>query len=1070
MKRFLLAGLAAAAVASSASAQVKVQMRPTWINPTDNQIAVVLNVVNTGSTTVALSNVTVRYYFTKDGTASLSYFCDYTPVGCGNVTGTFAAVSPAAATADTYFQIGFSSGAGSLAPGASTGDIQLRIAKSDWSNFNEANDWSYAANASSADNANITAYVSGTLVWGNAPPTGTTTSDFQLAASPTSLSINQGASGTSTVTITRTNFTGAIAFTASGLPSGVTASFNPASATANSTVLTLTASSTATTGGPTTVTITGTSGTTVHTATVALTVNSVSTANFTLAASPTSLSINQGASGTSTITITRTNFTSAVAFTASGLPSGVTASFNPASATANSTVLTLTASSTATVGGPTTVTITGTGGGLTKTTTVALTVNSVSTANFSLAASPTSLSINQGASGTSTISITRTNFTSAVAFTASGMPSGVTASFNPSSTTANSTVLTLTASSTATTGGPVTVTITGTGGGLTKTTTVALTVNSVSTGTFTLAASPTSVSIAQGSSSVVALTITRTNFTASVALTASGLPTGVTATFTPSSTTTNASNLTLAASSTAATGGPVNVTVTGTGSGVTATATVALTVTPASTNTNSVWRIDTNGRVTRNSNKFLFHCGSWFGLQGRYEIATDSANPRGAPMEQYVGNTFWASNHNRTVMQTFTEIKAQGISVIRLPVVHQTLDATDPQGKNFLKNYSGIINDPTYPMTNSRQGLESMLKAANAAGIYVLLDIHSCSNWVDWRKGRFDARPPWTDATRANYDFKREEYSCASTNNPSTVTHTNPYNSTIWLQDLQVLAGLNKQLGIDSVMGIDIFNEPWDYSWTEWKGFIEQAYTAINGVNPNILIFAQGISDSHGNELGPNTTPSPTPFGASTTHCSNSGAVSGSGCSVNPNWGENLYEAGTNPPNVPKTMLVFSPHTYGPSVFVQQHFMDPAQPACAGLSGDDAAAAKCNIVINPTLLKAGWEEHFGYLKQQGWAVIVGEWGGNLQWPKGKASQRDQQMWSFLTSTTTDQQWQNAFSDYMVSKQMESCYWSINPESGDTGGWYTTSYDPISNTGGWGDWTGFDSAKTSLLQKVWNGAP
>jgi hypothetical protein len=207
-----------------------------------------------------------------------------------------------------------------------------------------------------------------------------------------------------------------------------------------------------------------------------------SSSSFSLSASPTSLSINQGASGTSTITITRTGgFASAVSFTASGLPSGVTASFNPSttSTSGTSSVLTLTASGTATTGNST-VTITGTGGGQTHTTTVSLTVNPVQTADFSLSANPTSLTITRGSNGTSTITITRTGgFASAVSFTASGLPSGVSASFNPTTTTSSGTssVLTLTASATATTGA-TTVTVTGTGGGLTHTTIIALTVAS----------------------------------------------------------------------------------------------------------------------------------------------------------------------------------------------------------------------------------------------------------------------------------------------------------------------------------------------------------------------------------------------------------------------------------------------------------------------------------------------------------------------------------------------------------------------------------------------------------------
>jgi len=215
------------------------------------------------------------------------------------------------------------------------------------------------------------------------------------------------------------------------------------------------------------------------------------TADFSLSASPSALTVNQGASGTSTITITRLNsFAGAVSFVASGLPSGVTASFNPATTTTTGTssVLTLTASSTATVGSAT-VTVTGTSGSLTHTTTIALIVSSTGTANFSLSASPTSLTVNQGSSGTSTITITRLNgFAGAVSFTASGLPSGVTASFNPATTTTTGTssVLTLAASSTAT-AGTATVTVTGTSGALTHTVAIALTVaTSSGTGGVTL--------------------------------------------------------------------------------------------------------------------------------------------------------------------------------------------------------------------------------------------------------------------------------------------------------------------------------------------------------------------------------------------------------------------------------------------------------------------------------------------------------------------------------------------------------------------------------------------------------
>src|SRR5262249_45978792 len=73
--------------------------------------------------------------------------------------------------------------------------------------------------------------------------------DFTIAANPTSVSVTQGSSGTSTITIGAQNgFTGTVSFSTSGLPSGVTASYNPSTiTTSGASTLTLTASSDATT-------------------------------------------------------------------------------------------------------------------------------------------------------------------------------------------------------------------------------------------------------------------------------------------------------------------------------------------------------------------------------------------------------------------------------------------------------------------------------------------------------------------------------------------------------------------------------------------------------------------------------------------------------------------------------------------------------------------------------------------------------------------------------------------------------------------------------------------------------
>ena len=95
--------------------------------------------------------------------------------------------------------------------------------------------------------------------------------------------------------------------------------------------------------------------------------------------------------------------------------------------------------------------------------------------DFSLSANPNSLTIAQGGQGTSTITVSPINgFNGSVTLSASGLPSGVTAGFNPNPTTSTST-LTLTVDSGAPTG-TSTVTITGTSGSLTHQTTLQLTI------------------------------------------------------------------------------------------------------------------------------------------------------------------------------------------------------------------------------------------------------------------------------------------------------------------------------------------------------------------------------------------------------------------------------------------------------------------------------------------------------------------------------------------------------------------------------------------------------------------
>jgi len=295
---------------------------------------------------------------------------------------------------------------------------------------------------------------------------------------------------------------------------------------------------------------------------------------FTITASPTSVSVVVGSSGTSTITTAVSGgFDSAVALTASGAPTGVTVGFSPASigvpGSGTSTATFTVASTTAT--GTYTITVTGTGGGLTHSATVSLTVTSAPVPAFTLAASPTSVSVVQGNSGTSTLSTTVSGgFNSAIALSATGQPTGVSATFSPTSIAApgsGASTLTLAVAST-TVAGTYTITVTGTGGGITHTASVSLTVTAATAGAFTISVSPTSGSLRQGQSGYAVVTIgVSGGFDSAVALSATGIPSGVTGTFSPVSITgAGSSDFTLSVSRTAPTG-TYPITITGTSGG-----------------------------------------------------------------------------------------------------------------------------------------------------------------------------------------------------------------------------------------------------------------------------------------------------------------------------------------------------------------------------------------------------------------------------------------------------------------------------------------------------------------------
>ena len=176
---------------------------------------------------------------------------------------------------------------------------------------------------------------------------------------------------------------------------------------------------------------------------------------------------------------------------------------------------------------------------------------------LTLGISPASQSITRGQAATYTVAITSTGgFTGTVTLTASGLPSGASAAFSPSSvtltsgSTGTSTLTISTTSSTPTASS--TIAVKGASGNVNGTVSAGLTVNPPLSSSLSMTATPASVTMAPGSTAVYTVQLTRTNFPGSVTFAVlGGLPSGATATFTPNPTTGNSSSLQITTPATA---------------------------------------------------------------------------------------------------------------------------------------------------------------------------------------------------------------------------------------------------------------------------------------------------------------------------------------------------------------------------------------------------------------------------------------------------------------------------------------------------------------------------------------
>jgi len=346
---------------------------------------------------------------------------------------------------------------------------------------------------------------------------------FSLSSNPATITVAQGASGTSAISVTPLNgFTDTVDLFAFSFSSDLNASIDPGTITAPGSA---TLSVNSTIPGSYTVDVSGvdSSNSIINDTFVTVTITGP---DYSLSATPSALTITAGSSSTSTISVNPVSgFSSAVDLSA-GADTGLTVSFNPSTITPDETsILTIEVATTVSPGSYT-VDVQGASGSFAHDVSVVVNV-----AGFTVAAYPANAPADGFTSATSTIVVNPLNgFSDTVVLSDSSLPSELDCQpFNPSTITGSGTS---SLSCTSTTAGSYPVTITGTNGSLTETATATFTFTMPPD--FSLDATP-SASFASGSTGTSTITISSQNgFDNYVTLSAQVSPTsGLTVSFNP---------------------------------------------------------------------------------------------------------------------------------------------------------------------------------------------------------------------------------------------------------------------------------------------------------------------------------------------------------------------------------------------------------------------------------------------------------------------------------------------------------------------------------------------------------
>ena len=282
-----------------------------------------------------------------------------------------------------------------------------------------------------------------------------------------------------------------------------------------------------------------------------------------------------------------------------------------------------------------------------------------------------------------------------------------------------------------------------------------------------------------------------------------------------------------------------------------------------------------------------------------------------------------------------------GFNTIRLPYSSELLHTSAaPNGIDFSKN-------PDLQGLSGLQVMDAIVAYAGQQGMRVILDHHRSGAGAGTSENGL-----WYDST---------------------------YTEDAWVADWVTLA--NRYKTNSTVIGFDLHNEPHNGTWggggaTDWARAAERAGNAALAVNPDLLMFVEGVGTYQGQSYW---------------------------------WGGNLMGVRDRPIVFDvANRLVYSPHDYPNSVFPQTWFQ----------TADFGAGL-------PAVFRKAW----GYIYEENIAPIyIGEFGTKLVDPKDA-------IWlEAITSYISGDLDNNGTNDIPAGNQDISwTYWSWNPNSGDTGG-------------------------------------